>query len=60
MALFESGHPVLKGDLIPAQWIFPPLWRPTAGRAVAFVQDAMLDAVRKYPVDAVHFDDYFY
>ncbi|WP_128378315.1 glycoside hydrolase family 10 protein [Streptomyces cavernae] len=25
-----------------------------------FVQDAMLDAVRKYPVDAVHFDDYFY
>ncbi|MET7455438.1 family 10 glycosylhydrolase [Streptomyces sp. NPDC005574] len=26
----------------------------------AFVQDAMLDAVRRYPVDAVHFDDYFY
>ncbi|MFF8969341.1 glycoside hydrolase family 10 protein [Streptomyces sp. NPDC014995] len=26
----------------------------------AFVQDAILDAVRKYPVDAVHFDDYFY
>ncbi|MFB9524567.1 glycoside hydrolase family 10 protein [Streptomyces cremeus] len=25
-----------------------------------FVQDAMLDAVRRYPVDAVHFDDYFY
>ncbi|WP_393085463.1 glycoside hydrolase family 10 protein [Streptomyces sp. LN704] len=25
-----------------------------------FVQDAMLDAVRKYPVDAVHWDDYFY
>ncbi|MFI9153306.1 glycoside hydrolase family 10 protein [Streptomyces sp. NPDC053367] len=25
-----------------------------------FVHDAMLDAVRKYPVDAVHFDDYFY
>ncbi|MFJ4618705.1 glycoside hydrolase family 10 protein [Streptomyces sp. NPDC088812] len=26
----------------------------------AFVQDAILDAVEKYPVDAVHFDDYFY
>jgi uncharacterized lipoprotein YddW (UPF0748 family) len=25
-----------------------------------FVHDAMLDAVRRYPVDAVHFDDYFY
>jgi uncharacterized lipoprotein YddW (UPF0748 family) len=25
-----------------------------------FVQDAMLDAVRRYPVDAVHWDDYFY
>ncbi|MGW2959710.1 glycoside hydrolase family 10 protein [Streptomyces sp. NPDC001220] len=26
----------------------------------AFVQEAILDAVAKYPVDAVHFDDYFY
>ncbi|MFI6036614.1 glycoside hydrolase family 10 protein [Streptomyces sp. NPDC051315] len=26
----------------------------------AFVQNAILDAVRKYSVDAVHFDDYFY
>ncbi|MFJ4817087.1 glycoside hydrolase family 10 protein [Streptomyces sp. NPDC088801] len=26
----------------------------------AFVEDAMLDAVAKYPVDGVHFDDYFY
>ncbi|WP_240137332.1 glycoside hydrolase family 10 protein [Streptomyces sp. MUM 178J] len=25
-----------------------------------FVQDAMLDAVERYDVDAVHFDDYFY
>ncbi|MEV6814838.1 family 10 glycosylhydrolase [Micromonospora sp. NPDC051296] len=25
-----------------------------------FVQTAMLDAVRRYDVDAVHFDDYFY
>ncbi|MEW1605074.1 family 10 glycosylhydrolase [Streptomyces sp. NPDC093808] len=26
----------------------------------AFVREAMLDAVRRYPVDGVHFDDYFY
>ncbi|MFF8999591.1 glycoside hydrolase family 10 protein [Streptomyces achromogenes] len=26
----------------------------------AFVRRAMLDAVARYPVDAVHFDDYFY
>ncbi|WP_030606649.1 glycoside hydrolase family 10 protein [Streptomyces fulvoviolaceus] len=26
----------------------------------AFVQKAILDAVKKYPLDAVHFDDYFY
>ncbi|WP_405740103.1 family 10 glycosylhydrolase [Streptomyces sp. NBC_01525] len=25
-----------------------------------FVQDAFLDAVRRYPVDGLHFDDYFY
>ncbi|MFF9171419.1 MULTISPECIES: glycoside hydrolase family 10 protein [unclassified Streptomyces] len=25
-----------------------------------FVEDAMLDAVRRYPLDGVHFDDYFY
>ncbi|MCT4356713.1 family 10 glycosylhydrolase [Streptomyces sp. Je 1-79] len=25
-----------------------------------FVQDAMLDAVRRYGIDAVHWDDYFY
>lgn len=25
-----------------------------------FVQDAMLDAVSRYPVDGVHWDDYFY
>ncbi|MBA2812498.1 family 10 glycosylhydrolase [Streptomyces sp. KM273126] len=26
----------------------------------AFVQKAMLDALRRYPIDAVHWDDYFY
>jgi len=35
-------------------------YNPGLPQVRAFVQDAMLDAVAKYPVDAVHFDDYFY
>jgi uncharacterized lipoprotein YddW (UPF0748 family) len=35
-------------------------YNPGLPEVRAFVQDAMLDAVQKYPVDAVHFDDYFY
>ena len=35
-------------------------YNPGLPRVRAFVEDAVLDAVRKYPVDAVHFDDYFY
>lgn len=35
-------------------------YNPGLPEVRAFVQDAILDAVRKYPVDAVHFDDYFY
>ncbi|MGW1559026.1 glycoside hydrolase family 10 protein [Streptomyces sp. NPDC002144] len=35
-------------------------YNPGLPQVRAFVEDAILDAVRKYPVDAVHFDDYFY
>ncbi|MEU7719915.1 glycoside hydrolase family 10 protein [Streptomyces tibetensis] len=35
-------------------------YNPGLPEVRAFVQDAMLDAVAKYPVDGVHFDDYFY
>ncbi|MFI1724407.1 glycoside hydrolase family 10 protein [Streptomyces sp. NPDC020489] len=35
-------------------------YNPGLPEVRAFVQDAILDAVEKYPVDAVHFDDYFY
>ncbi|MFE0255016.1 glycoside hydrolase family 10 protein [Streptomyces sp. NPDC059010] len=35
-------------------------YNPGLPEVRAFVQRAMLDAVHKYPVDAVHFDDYFY
>ncbi|MGW0815139.1 glycoside hydrolase family 10 protein [Streptomyces viridiviolaceus] len=35
-------------------------YNPGLPEVRAFVQDAMMDAVAKYPVDGVHFDDYFY
>ncbi|WP_455431492.1 glycoside hydrolase family 10 protein [Streptomyces collinus] len=35
-------------------------YNPGLPQVRAFVEDAMLDAVAKYPVDGVHFDDYFY
>ncbi|MBF9073742.1 family 10 glycosylhydrolase [Streptacidiphilus sp. NEAU-YB345] len=36
------------------------LYNPGVPAARAFVEDAILDAVARYPVDGVHFDDYFY
>ncbi|WP_338675533.1 family 10 glycosylhydrolase [Streptomyces sp. SCSIO 30461] len=35
-------------------------YNPGLPQVRKFVQDAMLDAVARYPVDAVHWDDYFY
>lgn len=35
-------------------------YNPGLPEVRAFVEDAMLDAVAKYRVDGVHFDDYFY
>ena len=35
-------------------------YNPGLPQVRAFVEDAILDAVKKYPVDGVHFDDYFY
>ncbi|MEU1321204.1 glycoside hydrolase family 10 protein [Streptomyces tibetensis] len=35
-------------------------YNPGLPEVRAFVEDAMLHAVAKYPVDGVHFDDYFY
>lgn len=35
-------------------------YNPGLPEVRAFVQDAMLDAVTRYEVDAVHWDDYFY
>ncbi|WP_420032696.1 glycoside hydrolase family 10 protein [Streptomyces sp. cg28] len=46
------------------EWIVPYggklYYNPGLPEVRRFVQDAMVDAVKRYAVDAVHFDDYFY
>ncbi|MFD8298343.1 glycoside hydrolase family 10 protein [Streptomyces bauhiniae] len=46
------------------EWVVPYggklYYNPGLPEVRRFVRLAMLDAVAKYPVDAVHFDDYFY
>ncbi|WP_128803560.1 MULTISPECIES: family 10 glycosylhydrolase [unclassified Streptomyces] len=55
-----ASHPARRHP----DWVVPYggklYYNPGLPEVRAFVQEAMLDAVRKYPVDAVHFDDYFY
>lgn len=45
-------------------WVVPYggklYYNPGLPQVRAFVQEAMLDAVRRYEIDAVHWDDYFY
>jgi uncharacterized lipoprotein YddW (UPF0748 family) len=46
------------------EWVVPHggrlYYNPGIPEVRSFVQDAMMDAVRRYDIDAVHFDDYFY
>jgi uncharacterized lipoprotein YddW (UPF0748 family) len=46
------------------EWVVPYggqlYYDPGRPEVRRFVEDAMLDAVRRYPIDAVHWDDYFY
>ncbi|MGW5972866.1 glycoside hydrolase family 10 protein [Streptomyces sp. NPDC055186] len=55
-----AAHPARRNP----GWVVPYggklYYNPGLPEVRAFVVDAMLDAVRRYPVDAVHFDDYFY
>lgn len=54
------SHPARKHP----EWVVPYggklYYNPGLPEVRAFVQDAMMDAVEKYAVDGVHFDDYFY
>ncbi len=55
-----SSHPARKNP----GWVVPYggklYYNPGLPEVRAFVQDAIMDAVAKYAVDGVHFDDYFY
>ncbi|MFI0981717.1 glycoside hydrolase family 10 protein [Streptomyces sp. NPDC021093] len=56
----SAAHPARRNP----EWIVAYggklLYNPGLPEVRRFVQDAMLDAVRRYEVDAVHWDDYFY
>ncbi|MFF2851382.1 glycoside hydrolase family 10 protein [Streptomyces sp. NPDC058001] len=55
-----ASHPAR----VHPDWVVPYggklYYNPGLPEVRGFVQDAMLDAVHRYPVDAVHWDDYFY
>ncbi|MFF0448652.1 glycoside hydrolase family 10 protein [Streptomyces sp. NPDC004609] len=55
-----EGHPARENP----HWVLPYngklYYNPGLPEVRAFVRTAMLDAVRRYDIDGVHFDDYFY
>ncbi|MFF3732250.1 glycoside hydrolase family 10 protein [Streptomyces sp. NPDC002476] len=55
-----AAHPARRHP----DWVLPYggklYYNPGLPEVRRFVQDAMLDAVRRYDIDAVHWDDYFY
>ncbi|MEV7400723.1 family 10 glycosylhydrolase [Streptomyces sp. NPDC091267] len=55
-----ASHPAR----VHPDWVLPYggklYYNPGLPEVRSFVQDAMLDAVRRYDIDAVHWDDYFY
>uniref|UniRef100_UPI003FCEA822 glycoside hydrolase family 10 protein n=1 Tax=Streptomyces sp. PTD5-9 TaxID=3120150 RepID=UPI003FCEA822 len=55
-----AGHPARRHP----EWVLPYggklYYNPGIPEVRRFVQDAMLDAVARYDIDAVHWDDYFY
>ncbi|MER6096337.1 family 10 glycosylhydrolase [Streptomyces sp. NPDC001728] len=55
-----AGHPAR----LHPEWVLPYggklYYNPGLPEVRQFVQDAMLDALRRYDIDAVHWDDYFY
>ncbi|MFF0557349.1 glycoside hydrolase family 10 protein [Streptomyces sp. NPDC004266] len=55
-----AGHPAR----LHPEWVLPYggklYYNPGLPEVRSFVQEAMLDALRRYDIDAVHWDDYFY
>ncbi|MEV6737564.1 family 10 glycosylhydrolase [Streptomyces sp. NPDC051104] len=55
-----AGHPAREHPDWVVAYGGKLYYNPGLPEVRAFVEDAILDAVRRYPVDGVHFDDYFY
>ncbi|MER6345426.1 glycoside hydrolase family 10 protein [Streptomyces sp. NPDC001595] len=55
-----AGHPARRNPDWVVRYAGKLFYNPGLPEVRSFVRQAMLDAVEKYPVDAVHFDDYFY
>ncbi|MFF4961774.1 glycoside hydrolase family 10 protein [Streptomyces sp. NPDC001222] len=54
------GHPARRNPDWVVSYGGKLYYNPGLPQVRRFVEDAILDAVRRYPVDGVHFDDYFY
>ncbi|MFG3273746.1 glycoside hydrolase family 10 protein [Streptomyces luteogriseus] len=59
-ARLAASHPARENPHWVVTYGGKLFYNPGLPEVRAFVEDAMLDAVAKYPVDGVHFDDYFY
>ncbi|MFJ4986000.1 glycoside hydrolase family 10 protein [Streptomyces sp. NPDC088732] len=56
----SRDHPAVRNPGWAVPYAGKLYYNPGLPEVRDFVQDAMLDAVRRYPVDGVHWDDYFY
>ncbi|MFI8518100.1 glycoside hydrolase family 10 protein [Streptomyces sp. NPDC085481] len=59
-ARLAANHPVRLHPEWAVTYAGRLYYNPGLPEVRRFVQDAMLDAVRRYDVDALHWDDYFY
>ncbi|MFJ5216449.1 glycoside hydrolase family 10 protein [Streptomyces sp. NPDC088354] len=60
LSRLSPQHPAVRNRGWAVPYAGKLYYNPGLPEVRAFVQDAMLDAVRRYPVDGVHWDDYFY
>ncbi|MCJ1679578.1 family 10 glycosylhydrolase [Streptomyces sp. APSN-46.1] len=58
--LLDPGHPARRNPHWTVEYGGKTYYNPGLPEVRAFVQEAMLDAVSRYAVDGVHWDDYFY
>ncbi|MFJ4781349.1 glycoside hydrolase family 10 protein [Streptomyces sp. NPDC088762] len=58
--LLAPEHPVRRNPDWAVEYGGKLFYNPGLPEVRLFVQEAMLDAVSRYPVDGVHWDDYFY